>query len=384
MQKLDEFLLNPEITYLNHGSFGASALPIFRSYRDWQLKIESDSVQFFTKWGPKALEESRSAMGKFISCDKDDLFFVPNPTFAINTIAHNVQLKPGDEILTTDLEYGAMDRTWNYYCDKAGAKYVECPIGLPVNSKEEIIEAVSAKMNSNTKILFISEITSTTAMKLPVHELCAIAKEKGITTIVDGAHSPGHIPVDLQKLQADYYTGACHKWMLTPKGASFLYVKKEFQKELDPLVFSWGYNPEDNSPSQFLDYHQLNGIRDYSAFLTIPAAVEYLNKIDWQENAKQCNEVILEAYPKFCALVGSEPLCPLSIDFLGHMCSIPISPKDPIQLKEDLFNEFKIEIPVMEHKGAVYLRISYHSYNDGADLEKLYEALKILKERGAL
>ena len=201
-------------------------------------------------------------------------------------------------------EYGAAERTWKYYCEKAKAKYVETKISLPIQSKQEIIDAVVANMNERTRYLFLSEITSTTGLKLPVHELCEIAKSRGIITFIDGAHSPAHIPIDLQKLKADYYTGACHKWMLTPKGSSFMYVKKEFQKALEPLVFSWGYNPEMNSPTQYLDYHQLNGTRDYSAFLTIPTSIEYLERVDWQKNAKKCNDVILEAYPKFCALVG--------------------------------------------------------------------------------
>lgn len=382
MQNLDQFLINPDVIYLNHGSFGACEKNVFEAYQEWQRKLESDSVQFFTKIGPAALKKSRQALGEFIHCSPEDVVFVPNPTHGINLLAKNIELKPGDEVLTTDLEYGSMDRTWKYYCDKAGAKYVERPIKLPVTSHQALVDDFVAGINERTKIVFISEITSTTALKLPVKEICAIAKQKGITTIVDGAHSPGHIPIDLQSLQADYYVGACHKWMLTPKGSSFLYVKKEFQAALDPLIFSWGYEAEVPGESQFLDYHELNGTRDYSAYLVTPLAIRHLEKSNWEQTAKACNDVILSVYPEFCALFGVQPLCPVSVDYLGHMCSIPIRPKNPVSLKEALFGQHGIEIPVMTHKGKTYLRISYHVYNTPADLEKLRLALIDLIDQG--
>lgn len=381
MKNLSSFLLNPDVIYLNHGSFGACAKPIFEDYQKWQLKLEADSVQFMTKIGVAGLKASREKMGEFISCKADELVFVPNPTFAVNILAKNLKLNPGDEVLTTDLEYGALDRTWKYYCEKQGANYKEVPIDLPLNSHREIIDKMVSAMSDKTKILFISEITSTTALKLPVYEICEAAKNRGITTIVDGAHSPAHIPIDLQKLKADFYTGACHKWMLTPKGSSFLFARKEYQDLLDPLVISWGYDAAYPSDSQFLDYHEYNGTRDYSAFLTIPAAIDYLEKNNWQQVAHECNEVILKQYPRFCELLQTEPLCPLSKDYLGYMCSIPVKTNNPLGLKECLFGEHRIEIPVMEHKGKVYLRISFQQYNTIEDLDALYTALeKIIQE----
>ena len=384
MKNLDQYLLNPNVTYLNHGSFGAVNLKVFKEYQEWQRVLEADSVQFFTKIGPAAIKKSREKMAEFINCEAQDLVFVPNPTFAGNIVAHNFKLEEGDEILTTDLEYGPMDRTWKLYCEKTGAKYVEAKINLPIQNKQEIIDAVAAKFSSRTKLLFISEITSTTALKLPVKELCAMAKERGVMTFVDGAHSPAHIDVDLSTLQADFYTGACHKWMNTPKGSSFLYAKREFQKMLDPLVVSWGYDAEYPGESIFLDYHQFNGTRDYSAFLTLPIAIEELEKNNWRKQAVDCNKVILDQYPRFCALLGTKPLCPVSIDFLGFMCSVPVKTDDPIALKEELFGKHNIEIPVMVHKGAVYVRISFQVYNDLEDLNKLYKALEDCIKKGLI
>lgn len=161
-----------------------------------------------------------------------------NPSYAINIIAKCIDLKPGDEILTTDLEYGAMDKTWNYYCKQKGANYIRQPIHLPLTTKEAIVEQFFKGLTQKTKAIFISQITSSTALILPVKEICEIAKQKGLLTIVDGAHVPAHIPLNLQELKADIYTGACHKWMMTPKGCSFLYVAKEQQHWIDPLIIS--------------------------------------------------------------------------------------------------------------------------------------------------
>ena len=201
-------------------------------------------------------------------------------------------MKPGDEILTTDLEYGAMDKTWNYYCKQKGANYIRQHIQLPLTSKEAIVEQFFKGLTPNTKAIFISQITSSTALILPVKEICDIAKQKGLLTIVDGAHVPAHISLNLQELKADIYTGACHKWMMTPKGCSFLYVTKEQQHWIDPLIISWGYDSAFPSHSQFLDYHQLQGTRDFSAFLTVPKAIEFLTEHNWEKHTAACRQLV--------------------------------------------------------------------------------------------
>ncbi|HXP52736.1 MAG TPA: aminotransferase class V-fold PLP-dependent enzyme, partial [Bacteroidia bacterium] len=236
-----QFLLNTDITYLNFGSFGACPRPIFEEYQRYQLELETEPVQFIAVNGPVYLKKSREALAQYINCNADDLVYVTNPSYAINIIAKSLKLNAGDEVLSTNIEYGALDRTWNYYCKKAGAKYVRQPITLPLVSKEKFIEDFFKGLTSKTKAIFIGEITSTTALIFPVKEICEIAKSKGLLTIVDGAHVPGHISLNLAEMKADVYTGACHKWMCTPKGCSFLYVKKEFQELFDPLVVSWGY-----------------------------------------------------------------------------------------------------------------------------------------------
>ncbi len=288
MQNLKQyFLLRDDVTFLNFGSFGACPKPVFEVYQNFQLELEQEPVQFIATTGLQYLAAAREALGNYLHCDKDDIVYVTNPSYAVNAVAKSFDLKPGDEILTTDLEYGACDRTWEYYCKKAGAKYVRQHIPLPISSKEEFVSAFFKGLSNKTKLVFISHITSSTGLRLPVEEICAIAKEKGIITFVDGAHAPGQIHLNLKDSPFDFYTGACHKWMMTPKGSSFLYVKKEYQSMVDPLVISWGYQARFPSSSQFLDYHQTNGTRDYSAFLTIPAAIEFMKLHNWEQVASR-------------------------------------------------------------------------------------------------
>lgn len=379
-----QFMLRPDVTFLNFGSFGACPKPIFDDYISWQQLLEAEPVQFIAVNGTQYLETSRKALAGYINCMSDDLVYVTNPSYAINIIAKSLKLEAGDEILSTDLEYGAMDRTWNYYCGKAGARFVRQHIELPVVDKQSFIEQFWKGYSSKTKAIFISQITSSTALILPVKEICDMAKERGLLTIVDGAHVPGHIPLDLAQLQADIYTGACHKWMMTPKGCSFLYVKPELQKLFDPLVVSWGYQAAMPSHSQFLDYHQMQGTRDFSAFLTVPRSIAFMTEYDWEKVAAGCRQLAQRNYQRFCTLLGSAPLAPVGDEFIGQMCSIPINTTQPEKLQRHLFDEYKIEIPVMRHDVRTFIRYSINAFNTQADLDKLYSALEEIMEKTAL
>lgn len=375
----NEFHLSPEITHLNHGAFGACPKPIFEDYQKWQLELERNTVNFFVKQGPELLGRSRAALGNFIGCNEDDVVFTMNPSYALNIVIKGLGLKAGDEILSSNLEYGAMDRTWNYYCDKVGAKYVQQKISLPVVSKQQIIDEFFAGITDNTRAIFISHITSTTALRLPVEEICSIAKSKGLLTIVDGAHVPGHIPLDLNTLDADIYTGACHKWLLTPKGCSFLYVKKELQP-FDPLLISWGFQADVPSHSLFIDHHQLQGTRDFSAFLTIPAALKFRDDHNWDAVSKDCRMLAQSNCERFAEAAHGKILCPVSDDFLGQMCSISIDCSDPAALQDKLYQDHQIEIPVMPHCEHVFIRYSINAYNTQHELDKLFGALREIRE----
>ena len=369
------FLLDNNITFLNHGSFGACPKPIFEEFQRLQLELEQEPVHFIQKKLPVYLKEAKKPLAKFIGCNEEDFFFTPNPTFAVNTIMRSLNLQKGDEILTTNHEYGAMDRTWNFYCKKSGAKYIRQEISLPIISKEQILEEFWKGYSLKTKVIFLNQISSSTALIFPVKEICDKAQQLGLITIIDGAHVPGHVDLNIQELNPDFYTGTLHKWMLAPKGSSFLYVKKEFQADIDPLVVSWGYESLAPSDSQFLDYHEYQGTNDHSAYLCTPKVIQFLEENNWQEKSKECKKIVLDNYKRFCDLVNTKPICPISEKFLGQMASIPIRTEKPMELKELLYSKYKIQIPIMPLNDKIYMRYSMNVYNSQEDLEVLYQAI---------
>lgn len=376
-----QFLVRSDITYLNFGSYGACSKPVFQRYQQFQLELEQEAVQFITATGLHYLKESRQALGKYVNAHEDDLVFVTNPSYAVNIIAKSFPLKEGDEVLATNIEYGACDKTWNYYCKKAGATYKRQPIRFPIERKEDFIQQFFSGLTDRTKLIFISHITSATALRFPVEEICSMAQEKGIPTFIDGAHAPAQTTVDLQKLDVDFYTGACHKWMMTPKGCSFLYVKKNWQSQIDPLVVSWGYDALFPSHSQFLDYHQTQGTRDFSAFLTVPHAIQFMKKNNWEEVAAHYRKMTQNNAGELCKILNAKPIAPLDDDFVLQMYSAEIKTSQPEKLHQHFFDEYSIEIPVMRQDDKVYLRYSLNAFNSQEDLDKLFDAMQQIKQK---
>jgi isopenicillin-N epimerase len=371
-----QFLLDATITFLNHGSFGACPKPIFDEYQRFQLELENEPVYFIQKKQAAYLKIAKERLAKYIGCSANDFFFTPNPTFALNTIMRSLHLNEGDEILTTNHEYGAMDRTWNFYCKKSRAKYIRQNISLPVVSKEQILEEFWSGYTSKTKIVFLNHISSATALIFPIKEICDKARELGLITIIDGAHVPGQMDLDITALNPDFYTATLHKWMLAPKGSSFLYVKKEFQEMLDPLIVGWGYESVTPGESQFLDYQEFQGTREISAFLCTPKVIDFLEENNWKDKANDCGKIVLNNYQRFCDLLKTNPICPITKEFLLQMASIPIKTSNPVELKELLFDKYKIEIPLMALNGNYYLRYSINTYNSQQDLDILFKSLE--------
>ena len=371
-----QFLLKEGITYLNFGAFGACPKPIFERYQQYQLEMEQEPTQFITVNGLEYLKQSREALGAYINCDADDLVYVMNPSYAVTIVAKSIDLKEGDEVLTTNIEYAPSDKIWTYYCAQKGAKYVQQKINFPLKSKEDFIEQFFKGLTPKTKVVFISHITSNTALRLPVEEICAIAKQRGLITFVDGAHAPGQLPIDLKTLQADFYTGACHKWMMAPKGTSFFYATKSLQSICEPVIISWGYKTPKPSSSQFIDYHELQGTRDFSGFLTIPTAINFMKENNWVSVAENCRLITKSNADRFCSLLKAEPLCYNKEDFIVQMYSTPIKTKQPEQLHQFLLDKYKIQVPVMPRVDMILLRYSIQAFNSQQDLDLLYTALE--------
>tara|TARA_B100000700_G_scaffold100241_1_gene112896 strand:- start:266 stop:1432 length:1167 start_codon:yes stop_codon:yes gene_type:complete len=367
-----QFQLNPEYTYLNHGSFGACPIPIFEEREKWQRELEFQPVSFIERNALGYLRKSRESLSEYVHCDKDDIVYFPNPTTAMNMVIRSLDLNEGDEVLSSNHEYGAVERTWKFMSTKRRFKYTSIDIPLPFN-KDDFIDKFQKNISNNTKVIFLSHITSPTGIVFPIKEICKLASSLNIMVIIDGAHAPAQIDLNLSTLGADIYTGACHKWMLCPKGVSFLYASKKVQDLLEPLIISWGWESEDDFPRQsnFLDYHQYQGTNDISSYLSVPAAINFLNQNNWISVRDRCHEMVIKSRELLLETSKTEPIC--SDDSLGQMASIQVKlPKD--QSLNDLyiyFQKHKIEIPVIKWNGMEFIRISFQCYNSWEDIEFL-------------
>ncbi len=377
------FQLDPDITFLNHGSYGACPSPVFEDYQKWQVMIEQHPVKFMQDDIYEYLDESRSSLGSYINCDKNDLIYVPNPTHAVANIINNVNLDIGDEVLSTDLEYGSCDRMWFYEAEQKGFVYNRSKVSLPIIDKESFCNDFWNNATEKTKYIFISQITSSTGMILPIPEIVLEAKSRGIKTIIDGAHVPAHIDLDINDLDPDYYVGACHKWLCCPKGVSFLYVKKDQQENIQPQIMSWGWGEEYEefknstqlkSSSRFINIFQWQGTRDMSAFLTVPKAIEFQEKYDWDSVRNRCKKMIIDARNQISTVTNLPKICP--DDWLGQMASFLFPADDVAELKKSLYNDYQIEIPAMSYNGYSALRISIQGYNSEDEVDYLVETLK--------
>ncbi|MCH8126150.1 aminotransferase class V-fold PLP-dependent enzyme [candidate division KSB1 bacterium] len=375
----DLFYIRPDIVFLNNGSFGACPKPVFEVYQNWQLELEQQPVEFLGRRHGTLMQKARKLLATFLGTSGENLFFVPNATTGLNIVAHSLKLEPGDEILTTDHEYGAMDRMWQFICQKRGSKYVRQPLRLPIESKEQVIETIWSGVTNRTKVLFISHITSPTALTMPLKELTIRAKDAGIILLVDGAHGPGQVPIDLEEMGIDFYSGNCHKWLLTPKGCAFLYARPEVQSLIEPLIVSWGNKSVEDSP--FIQENEFQGTRDIAAYLSVSAAIKFWQKDEWQTILKKCHELTLSARSQLIEVTGLDPICPGNDGWFQQMVAQPLPTMDRELFKQRLYDEFNIEIPVMECRDKSLIRISIQGYNTEQDVEKLMVALaKLLPE----
>lgn len=379
-----QFLLRPGIAFLNHGSFGACPAPVFTTYQRWQRTLEEQPVEFLGRRNRELLATARAPLGSYLGARADDLVFVPNATHGMNIVAHSLvpTLAPGDEVLATNHEYGAVERTWTMLCEAAGVRYRAQPLALPVTTPEALVEQLWAGVTERTRILVVSHITSPTALTFPVAAICQRAAARGILTVVDGAHAPGQIGLQLQALGADFYTGNLHKWLCAPKGAAFLYARPERQALLRPLIVSWGWQARDPGVSPFQDYFEWIGTDDPAAFLSVPAAIAFQAEHDWPAVRVACHALAAQTAERIAALTGLPPISPATntAEWWTQMCAVPLptSGLDAVELKEHLWDEYEVEVPIVEWEDRRFVRISIQAYNSQDDVDRLVAALRAL------
>jgi isopenicillin-N epimerase len=374
-----QFLLDPTVTFLNHGSFGATPRPVFQTYQRWQRELESQPVEFLGRRFTGLMEEARKSLADYLGTSAENLVYTTNVTESLNIVARSLDLGSGDEVLSTDHEYGALDRTWRFMAKERGFIYINQPISVPLTTSDAFMEALWKGVTPRTRVIFLSHITSPTALTFPVEKVIKRARRAGIFTIIDGAHAPGQIPLRLDDLEADFYGGNLHKWLCAPKGAGFLYARPDAQHLLKPLVVSWGYEAELPGLSKFIDLFEWTGTRDIASFLSVPAAIEFQQKHDWGKVRLASHNLAREAQERICRLFGFSPLSDHS--WFMQFCAVPLPETTDLSvLKTRLYSEYRIEIPLILWNNYKLMRISVQGYNTRRDVNKLIDALhKIFK-----
>jgi isopenicillin-N epimerase len=398
--------LDPDVTYLNHGALGACPWPVLNAQSEWRARMEAEPVRFMDTELEGHLDRARAALGEFLGANPDDLVFVPNATTGVNTVLRSLDFAAGDEILATDHEYNACLNAARFVSARAGARTVVANVPLPVDSPADIVEAILARATPRTRLALVSHVTSPTGLVFPIAEIVRRLSELGIDTLVDGAHTPGMVPLDLDTLGAAYYTGNAHKWLCTPKGSAFLHVRRDRQPRIRPLVLSHGANSPRRDRSLFRLDFDWGGTGDPTPYLSIPAALEFMSGLlpgKWSGLQAANRALALEGRRRLLEVLGTDqPLAP--DEMIGSIAAVelpahaaPLAPErapgvdddatyalDP--LHDALLRDHSIEVPTYPwpHTPAEraasasrhrLLRISAQIYNSVEDYNRLAAAL---------
>ncbi len=353
--------------FLNHGSFGACPRPVFEEYQRWQRELERQPVEFLARRLDGLIDAAKARLAAEIGARPDDLVLVTNATSGMNVVARSLPLGAGDEVVASNHEYGAVGQLWQHVCDRSGAMLVRADVRPGSDLMDELWSAVTPR----TRVISVSHLTSATAIRFPVEEICRRAREQGILVAVDGAHAPGQLDLDVEAVGADFYAGNCHKWLCAPKGAGFLHVRSEHQDELVPPVVGWGSKPG----ASFAERFRWPGTYDPAAFLAVPAAIDFLAEHGWDDVRRRCHGLAELGRLRLADLTGIEPLAP-DESWLGQMVTAALPELDHEELKRRLYDEHRIEIPVQRFDGRPVIRAAFQGYNDASDLDALLAALR--------
>jgi isopenicillin-N epimerase len=384
--------LDPEVVFLNHGSFGACPTRILEVQQELRAEMEREPVEFLARRFEPRIDRAREALAEFVGASADDLAFVPNATCGVNTILRSLEFSPGEEIVTTDHEYNASRNALDAVAARSGAQVVVARVPFPLSDPGQVLESVLSAASERTRLLLIDHVTSATGLVLPLAGIVAAFLERGIETLVDGAHGPGMLPLHLEELGAAYYTGNCHKWMCTPKGSAFLHVRRDRQSRIRPLAISHGANSPRTDRSRFRLEFDFTGTDDPTPFLCIPEAIAFFAKIvpgGWQEVRTRNRSLALRGRKILEEALSIAPPAPESM--VGSLAAVPLPERrdgadlpsmnlDP--LGKDLFERHRVEVlvSVWPRSPERVLRISTQLYNDEEQVRRLARALgEILK-----
>jgi isopenicillin-N epimerase len=374
-QLRERFMLDPDVAFLNHGSFGACPISVFDVYQSWQRHIEWEPVRFIGNRQDGLLTAARQRLASWLNADAECISFITNATSGINVVARSMDLKPGDEILTTNLEYGACDNTWQHLCDRFGATYVRQEIPVPFTTQEAVVDALFAGVTPRTRAIYLSHLTSGTAVILPVKAICARARALGILSVIDGAHAPGQIPVDLIDIDADFYSGNLHKWTCAPKGSAFIYARKDHHSWTESLTISWGWS---RGGDTFVSRNQQQGTQDVSRYLAVPAAIDFQEEHRWDLVRESTHARLRALRDRLHEHFGTERLYPEDGGWYAQLGLITLPVDDVSTFNARMYDEFAIEIPFTSHGDRKFARVSVQGYVTDSDLDRFETAIKKL------
>jgi isopenicillin-N epimerase len=383
--------LDPKVHFLNHGSFGSCPRPVLEFQRELCDRMERQPIQFLVRDLEPLLNDARAALARFVGASPDNLVFVSNATTGVNTVLRCLTFEPGDELLVTDHEYNACRNALQFVASRMGAKVVVANLPFPAQSADHLAEAILSRVTSRTRLALVDHVTSQTALVMPIKRIVSELAARGVDTLVDGAHGPGMVPLNLEELGAAYYTGNCHKWLCAPKTAALLHVRPDRQHLIHPLSISHGFTSPRKDCSRFLIEFGWPGTWDPTPCLSVPESLRYLGALvpgGWPEIQSRNRRLALEARKILCQTLQIPSPCP--DDLIGAMASVPLpdsqAEKKPVPplyidpLQDRLLFEHKVEVPVIPwpHFPKRLLRISAQLYNDLSDYQALSTALKTL------
>lgn len=376
------WFLDPKVTFLNHGSFGSCPRPVLERQTELRERMEREPVLFLARELPALLDQARYALAEFLGADPEGLVFVTNATMGVNTVLHHFPLSPGDELLTTDHAYNACRNVLEFRARSAAARVTVASVPFPVSGPEQVVEAVLKRVTPRTRLVLLDHVTSPTALVFPVQELARLLAERGIPLLVDGAHAPGLLPMNLEEIGAPFYTGNAHKWLSAPKGAAFLWVAPEWRERIAPLVISHGYN-DPGPASRFRKLFDWTGTADPTPFLAIPEALRQIGRLfpgGWDELRRRNNELVLAGREMLLEVLGQP--APAPREMLAAMAAVILPPVPEIRPGRDpwestLFDRYQIEVPVIPWPAPPrrLLRISAQAYNHLEQYRQLADRL---------
>jgi isopenicillin-N epimerase len=385
-------------TYLNHGSFGPPPRPVREARQTWQDALDSQPMDFFVRQFEPAWLATRNRVARFVTAPASDLIFVENATVGMNIVADSFPLSAGDEVVLTDHEYGAVERQWRRACLKSGAELAVVALPLPFRSASETADAIFSQVTERTRLIVVSHVAFATPVILPVAEICRRAQERRIAVAIDGPHAVAQIPLDIGRLDCDFYAASCHKWLSGPFGSGFLYVHPRQQNLVRPPVLSWGRLPPARIES-WSDEFVWSGTRNPVAFLAVPAAIDFLEGVGLDAFRARTHWLAQYARRKLVELTQLDPQVPDDPAWYGSMTHVPLppprnpTPLAPGQSPDEVFpisnalthiiwQRLGIETPVVEVRGRRCLRVSCHLYNDTEQIDRLVAGLKTLLAEG--